>query len=136
MRRLKPWIILIILPVLLSGCRQNKPISLKLVQWMHVDGATIHGENNRYFYVPENMDKLLMAMRQTGQTRNPIRDPNQVNSPEFCITTVYADGNREHLYVKGDRYIRQEDGPWRQVDPDKLAPLHYLLHFQSGDAVS
>jgi hypothetical protein len=71
-----------------------------------------------------------------GQTQNPTQDPNALNSPEFRITMCYSNGTQERMHVKGDRYIRAEDGPWRQVNAEKMAPLHYLLHFLPGDSVS
>jgi hypothetical protein len=48
----------------------------------------------------------------------------------------YSNGTQERMHVKGDRYIRAENGPWRQVNAEKMAPLHYLLHFLPGDSVS
>lgn len=136
MKRAKGWILLCILPWLLAGCSQKGPVPLKMVQWIHVDGANFHGENDRYFYEPESLEKLLLAVRRSGQTRNPLQDPESLDAPAFCITMRYANGARDRMYVKGDRYIRGEDGPWRQVDPQKLAALHYLLHFQPGDPVA
>ncbi len=136
MKRAKPLIILCILPCLLAGCNRQNPIPLRLVEWVHVDGTAFHGENSRYFYQPDTLAKLLMATRLSGQTMKPIQDPDTVDSPEFCITMAYADGRRHIFFVKGDRYIRNKDGPWRQVDPEKMASLHYLLHFQPGDPIS
>ena len=136
MKRVKYWVIVGILPCLLAGCSQKGPVPLKMVEWIHVDGANLHGEDNRYFYEPEVLEKVLLAIRLSGLTRKPQLDPDQLDSPEFRITMTYTDGQRDRMYVKGDRYIRGENGPWRQADPQKLAALHYLLHFQPGDAVS
>ena len=136
MKRARVLIVLCILTCLLAGCNRQKPIPLRLVEWVHVDGVTFHGENSRYFYQPDTLAKLLTATRLSGQTIKPTQNPDAVDGPEFCITMAYADGRRHIFFVKGDRYIRNKDGPWRQVDPEKLASLHYLLHFQHGDAVS
>jgi len=136
MKQAKRWIILCILPCLLAGCSRKGQIPLKMVAWIHIDGSTFEGEQQRYFYYPESLAKLLTALRLTGLTVTPREDPDSINSPQFRITLAYADGRRHIFFIKGDRYIRNKDGPWRQLDPDKLAPLHYLLHFQPGDPIS
>lgn len=135
MKWIKLCIILIILPCSLSGCNRSEEIPLKMVRWIHVEGSNFYNEDDRYFYQAENLDKLLLAVRLMGQTQNPVQDPDAVNSPEFRITMCYSNGKKDRMYVKGDRYIRSESGPWRQVDAEKMAPLHYLLHFLSGDTV-
>ena len=136
MKPRKFWILLLILLCLLSGCRRSENIPLKVVQWIHVEGSNFYNEDNRYFYEAENLDKLLLAVRLMGQAQNPTQDPNALNSPEFRITMCYNNGTLERMYVKGDRYSRAENGPWRQVNFEKMAPLHYLLHFLPGDSVS
>lgn len=136
MKRVLCGILLCVLLCLAAGCKQEKPIPLRMVEWVYVDGANLQGEDGRCFYLPESLEKILMAIRLSGQTSKPAQDPETLDSRQFCITTVHADGSRHKIFVKGDRYLKSENGPWRQVDPDKLAPLHYLLHFQSGDAVS
>jgi hypothetical protein len=131
------WVLLLcILPLLLSGCSEEKPIPLKAVEWIHVDGGNFYGEDDRYFYTPESLKKLLLSLRYSGKTMNPKQDPDTLESPVFCITMAYCNGQRDRMYVKGDRFLRGDSGAWRQVDPEKLAPLHYLLHFQPGDPVA
>lgn len=135
MKQAKRWIILCLLPCLLAGCGRKAPTQLNLVEWIHITGATFEGAQERYFYHPESLAKLLTALRLTGLTSTPKEDPNAVNSTQFRITMAYADGRRHVFDIKGDRYIRNKDGPWRQLNPDNLAPLHYLLHFLPGDPI-
>ena len=135
MRLVKIGFLIGVLSCLLAGCSREKPVPLRMVQWIHVKGAGFYGQDDRYFYQPENLKNMLIAVRLSGQTMNPAQDPDTQDSKEFCITTAHADGSRHKILIKGDRYIKTEDGPWRQVDPEKLAPLHYLLHFLPGDPI-
>ena len=136
MKQLAAIILLIWLIGALGGCSRQTSIPIRMVTRITVDGVHHSDSSQRTFYESESIRKILLALRLKDQSRRPEIDPEALDVPEFWVTMTYANGQTHILRLKSDRYLKDGDGPWRQLAPESLAVLHYLLYFMPSDGVS
>lgn len=74
---------------------------------------------------PQTMRQILNALRQPGQLLLLKTEPEA--QPERHLTLLLTDGTSRHYTFRGDRYLKKENGPWQEADPDHLSPLLDLL---------
>ena len=122
----KKIIVFLLTAVLLTGCHQRQAAEAFPV----VTSVTVvrEGRSQPVQYTDEaEMRPILNALRLLGHRFKPQTDPEALNAPVWSITLRRSDGSSQLYRVKGDLYIQEGRGPWRQTDPDRLTALTALL---------
>lgn len=126
------WIVWAMMFLLCSGCTSKGPPPEK---WAVVSQITVTQDGTQKHYEdPEKLRSILSALRQPGQQTYPEIDPERSSLPSTNITLTRTDGTVKIYRIKGDRYIRQDDAPWQQADPERIGELTRLLQTLPGDA--
>ena len=130
----KRWLILLSAVLVLLGCVANRPEAVpKFVQSITV--VARHGDrvDRRYFTTDEKMQVLLHHIRSIGLRDTPDVDPETVRGAVIEITLSLSDGTFKAYTHKGDRYFREDNGPWKQISPEKVQGLYQLLMLMEAD---
>lgn len=131
---MKRWLILLAAVLVLLGCSVKRPeVVPKLVQSITV--VARHGTqvDRRYFTTDEKMQVLLHHIRSIGIQDTPDIDPETVNGPVIEITLALSDGTFKSYVHKSDRYFREDNGPWKEIAPEKVQGLYQLLMLMEDD---
>lgn len=131
---MKRWLILLGAVVLLLGCTVKQPqFSPRLVQSVTV--IIRHGNqvDRRFFNTDEKMQVILHHIRAIGIQDTPDEDPENISGTLIEITLAFSDGTFKAYTHKGERYFREDGGPWKQIAPEKVQGLYQLLMLMEGD---
>ena len=131
---MKRWLILLAAMLVLLGCtvkRQNVPP--RLVESVTVVVRHSNQVDRRFFNTDEKMQVLLHHIRAIGIRDTPDTDPETVSGPVIEITLAFSDGTYKAYTHKADRYFREDDGPWKQIAPEKVQGLYQLLMLMDSD---
>lgn len=131
---MKRWLILLAAVLLLLGCGVKQPEAVpKLVQSITV--VARHGDitERRFFNTDEKMQVLLHHIRSIGIRDTPDMDPEALSGPVIEITLRFSDGTFKAYTHKADRYFREDNGPWKQIAPEKTQGLYQLLMLMEAD---
>ena len=130
----KRWLILLAAALVLLGCAvKRQDVPPKLVQSITV--VARHGDrvDRRFFNTDEKMQVLLHHIRAIGIRDTPDIDPETLGGPVIEITLSFSDGTFKAYTHKGDRYFREDNGPWKQIAPEKVQGLYQLLMLMDAD---
>lgn len=131
---MKRWLILLGAAALLLGCTVKKQQAVpRLVQSITV--VARHGDqvDRRFFNTDEKMQVLLHHIRAIGIRDTPDVDPETVSGAIIEITLSFSDGTFKAYTHKGERYFREDHGPWKQIAPEKTQGLYQLLMLMEDD---
>lgn len=131
---MKRWLILLAAALVLLGCAvKRQDVPPKLVQSITV--VARHGDrvDRRFFNTDEKMQVLLHHIRAIGIRDTPDIDPETLGGPVIEITLSFSDGTFKAYTHKGDRYFREDNGPWKQIAPEKVQGLYQLLMLMDAD---
>ena len=131
---MKRWMILFAAAVILLGCvAKHQDAVPNLVQSITV--VARHGDqtDRRFFNTDEKMQVLLHHIRSIGIRDTPDVDPETVSGAVIEITLFFSDGSLKAYTHKGDRYFREDNGPWKQIAPEKVQGLYQLLMLMEAD---
>lgn len=124
--------------LLLSGCgiSRNADAGKKC---RVVTGITIQYKNGtevvqRHYSDQHKMRKVLTYLRWLDPW--DIATPDAVDEPMCEIRLDFSDGSMKHYAQKSHSYIRTDDGPWKEIDPDKGIRLPLLLAAIPSDAAA
>ena len=124
----KMLILLAVLCLIVPACRR-RPAEHGVVYRITVESS---GERAVYTK-PEKMSWILNSLRQLGQKTNPPVDPETLPAESYRITLDSTDGGQTVYHTKGERYLRKNQEPWRQTEPQALFQLLIVLHFLPPD---
>lgn len=121
----KRWVLAVIAVTLLWGCTMKgpPPQHRAVVRKICIErpGAQVSCSD------PQTMRQILNALRQPGQLILPKEDPETLPLPELRLTLLLTDGTSRRYTFKGDRYLKKDDGPWKEAVSDHLTTLLTLL---------
>lgn len=121
--------------LLCAGCSSRYPeppgwpVVSRITVVCHQDGSA----TQKVFTSQEKMRIVLNKLRTLGQQYAPPTDPETLTARTFSVTVTRSDGSQRHYQTKGDRYIRTDENPWQQCDPNRLEELNQLLRDLPGD---
>ena len=118
---------LCLLASLLVGCAKKDTGSNMMVRQIRVAVQTGDQMLHRDYYSSGALRRILGAIRLLGQESNPYLDPEQLDAPITSITLYQTDDGQSTIALKGDRFIRRGNLPWRQTDPEKMSRLYALI---------
>ena len=131
---MKRFFILLAAALLLIGCTaKHQQVPPKLVKSITV--VARHGDraDRRYFATDEKMQVLLHHIRAIGIRDTPDVDPDAIAAPVIEITVAFTDGTFKAYIHKADRYFREDQGPWKEIAPEKTQGLYQLLSMMESD---
>ena len=125
------------LAVLLSGCGNRAPDSSQ-PQCRVVTGITVTYENGtaraeKYFTASNKMRAILNYLRWIDPYGAPEEDPETVTGSSFRITLEYSDGCQKDYLQKADRFMQEDGGGWKKIDPEKALTLSQIVGEMESD---
>ena len=89
---------------------------------------TVEGEDGTLVYTAEEkMTWVLNSLRQLGQKTLAHIDPESLSVEAYRITLERTDGKTTVYHTRGERFLRKDEGPWMQTDPQALSDLLQLI---------
>lgn len=130
------WALIMAVAILCGGCNSKAPSP----GWPVVSQITATIEQNNFFsrqtYTDAaKMRQILNLLRNLGQQFTPFVDPDTLNAPGCSIYVAFTDGSQRSYHIKDDRYIRTDNGPWQQADPERIGKLRQLIQTLPGDFI-
>ena len=95
---------------------------------------TVEGQGETMVYTAQDkMSWILNGLRQLGQKTLAHLDPEQLSVTAYRITLERTDGKTTVYHTKGERFLRKDEGPWMQTDPQALSDLLLILQHLPSD---
>ena len=124
--------IILILAVLLVGCKKQVEPTIRVVTGVQVayerNGETIH----RRYYKPASIQSILTYLRIL-RPFGPIVPEGEFDS-SCKIILQYSHGPDSVYLQQGDQYLRRDEGDWQSIDKSQATLLYPLLLLLPSDA--
>lgn len=133
---MKKWLCILLAAVIFSGC-SVKTTSLPETAVVNQITVTYQDGNSQIvknYTSQHKMRQILNKFRLLGQQYNPLINPENLDTTLFQVRLSFSDGSQRLYHTRSDRYIRTDDGPWRQTDAQRLQALNELLRQLPPDA--
>ena len=103
-----------------------------------VTGVTVTYQNGpihaqRLYTNEGKMQQILNYLRLIDPYGAPEENPETAAGSDFRITISYSDGNQKTYRQKSDRFMLEEGGQWKKIDPSKAAELGRILGQMDSD---
>lgn len=134
MKRGIKWIVLLFVLAALGCTPREEPVPPKIVTQIVVTCEGYHTAQRRFYNTDTKMRLILYHLRSIGIRDTPKEDPEPMNDKTIRITLTYADGSTKIYCHKGDRYFREDEGPWSEISPEKVAGLYQLIMMMPSDS--
>ncbi len=117
---------LVMLTLLGCGAKQppKPPRVVTSISVMCSNSAVLQ---RRYYNTDEKMQLILQKIRGIGLRDTPDTDPEGIIGRTLHITITFSDGTQKIYSQKNDRYFREGNGPWTQVDATLGAQLYLTI---------
>ena len=92
-------------------------------------------EVRRQFFAPEKLQAVVDYLRRIDPYGVPYENPEQVGGRNYILTLHYSDGSVRRYHQRADRYLRQDDGPWKRIDPQQALELSGLFGMMGNDPI-
>ncbi len=90
-------------------------------------------EVSKQFFAPEKLEAIVNYLRRIDPYGIPYENPEQVAGRNYILTLHYSDGSIRRYHQRADRYLRQDDGPWKRIDPQQALELSGLFGMMGSD---
>lgn len=122
----KSIIFITLLCCLLSGCRKEVPHQSRIVT-----NVTL-GYNEEIFgqyHTEEKIQGVLVYLRglELPQLHFGRQEPPVPLRHVFTLELTFADGRAKRYQQANHRFVRVDNGPWMEVDPQRCAELYHVL---------
>lgn len=135
---MRKMIFFLLAALMLSGCTYHDtafpPTHSRVVLQIDVDyhfGALSH---SRSYRDNEKMREVLTYLRSLQPHGIPEENPEQAYGSWFLITLTYSDGSHKTYLQKANRYLLEDGGVWKKIDPKKGALLGDILAQTPSDS--
>ncbi len=140
-------LLLVLAVVALSGCSiaatglettvpdsPNTPAPGKMVE--HID-ITFQPDNptyTRHYSSEANVRDFLILLRSLQTNEYPDQQPNMLDGQSyFVISLTYANEMTQHYHLMGHRYLRTDNGQWREIGTDNAKKFVQFLEEHPND---
>lgn len=133
--KLKRTLFFLLLAILLTGCHRNShtDVASQIVTEITVTCETCTEFTRRYYNTHEKMQPILLYLRAVSPGFKPDTDPEHLSDRIICITLQKADGSTKVYRQKADRYLQQDHGDWRKINPEWGVTLYRILLENDSD---
>ena len=115
-------VLMVVMFMILTGCGKTT-FRHSVVSRITVEQG---GQTNTYTTQGE-MIQILDLLRNLGQRTHAQINPETLSIPSCRIMLERTDGTATVYQIKGERYIRRDNGSWQQTAPQGLTDLLVLL---------
>lgn len=131
----KFWKILnaVMLCVLLGGCGEKTPGSLRVVDRVEIACDHAYGISRWNYTQPEKVGQVLNYLRLQEGTGWTETDPERVAGDVYRIDVCLSDGSHRIYYQRAGKYFSKRCHTWQKTDPEKAAALAELLRKTPSD---
>lgn len=127
------WIVLLSTLAILGCTARKEPQPPRVVQQIVVTVEDPQIQQRRFYNTDTKMRLILYHLRAIGIRDTPKQDPELIRDTVIHITLTYSDGSVKTYTHKGDRYFREDDQPWSEINPEKAAGLYQLIVMMPSD---
>lgn len=125
---MKKWFCVVLAVAVLAGCAAQSPTPGSAVVSQITVSYAENGIHVLHHYTAQHkMSQILNHIRLLGQKYTPSIDPDTLRTTVFEVQLSFSDGSLRVYHTRADRYIRINDGPWQQTDPQRLQALNELF---------
>lgn len=125
---MKKWLCAVLAAAVLAGCAAKSPAPGSAVVSQITVSYTDNGTQVSHHYTSQHkMRQILNHFRTLGQKYKPVIDPDTLRTTVFEVRLFFSNGAERIYHTRSDRYIRTDNGPWQQTDPQRLQALNELL---------
>lgn len=123
------------LAFLLTGCHRKSytDVASQIVTEITVTCETCTDFTRRYYNTHKKMQPILLYLRAVTPGFKPDTDPEPLSDRVICIILQKADGTQKVYRQKADRYLQQDHGAWRKINPEWGAALYRILLENESD---
>lgn len=132
---MKRWLLLVCVALLLAGCgpRVDTTVRKNLVTEIIITCQTDTETVERRYTSQAKMRSVLLYIRSVRSPFDAPQQPQEGEGKRVCITTVCADQTKKEYWQVGERYFKEGDGNWRQIDSEKGAYLWTIIKLLPSD---
>ncbi len=111
---------------LLTGCKKETPPQSHIVTNVTVD---YNGEVLGAYHSEEKIQGMLVYLRGLELPRLYFGrcEPTVPLRHVFTLELTFADGHTKRYQQASHRYVREGNGPWREVSAERCAELYHVL---------
>lgn len=122
---MKAFLILLLLPLLLSGCavQEQEAYYSRQVEIMEIRSS----EESLTLTEPAQIEAVLSYLRLLPRLGTSIPNPEHMASPGVEIILTYIGGQQKHILQKGAYYLSENHHPFYPIDDELGAQLSDLL---------
>ena len=126
--------ILLLLCITLAGCcPQKSPTApCRVVSAISAEYDSGSMQLSRRYADQEKIRMILDYLRLLSPVDVTDSYPSAL-SGQANVTLHFSDGSQRVYTQTGDGFLRQDDGPWQRIDPEKDKELQLLLSFLESD---
>lgn len=125
------FLMLSIFCILFAGCadrpRPPEPPECRVVTEITIQVENVPQPGLCRYSNPRKMTKALNYLRRLDPWDLPDTDPETVPGARYHITLYFSDGSTKVYDQIAYDYLRESDGPWREIDPEYALRLPLLL---------
>ena len=133
---LKLWLYMIILSVLLCGCRKtlaevpNSPdLVIRISLFYEHRGQRLE----RVYTDNSKMDVILYYLYDLTPLGRPEEDPESLVG-DRCRITLHLSHGQTHIYRQfGNQYLSVDNRPWQKIDKKQASVLYHLVNHMESD---
>lgn len=136
MKRFLIFMAAILLLVMLSGCRAEKPEPLRVVT--QVDVACDRGYQimRRQYTKPEKVSMVLNYLRLQKNLGPPNVDPDLILGNRMQIDVTLSDGTHRLYYQHSGVFLSEMNQKWHEIDPKLASNFDFRLQMIPTDKKS
>ena len=133
MKCLKCCLFMVLLGVILTGCREKAAVPLRVVT--HVDVAYDRGYQilRRQYTKPEKVSMVLNYLRLQKDMGDPNVDPEMVLGDRMQIDVVMSDGTHRYYYQQSGHFLCEKNEKWHMIDPKLSENFDFYLQMIPTD---
>lgn len=128
------WVLAIISSALLmtGNCSGPGPAPCQVVTAVTVRWQEDEAAHIRRYTGQGEMNKVLNYLRSLDPAELP-GPPQETGGPVYDICLRLSDGSAVRYTQQSLFYLREDDGPWLEIDPEEAIRLPLILAAIAGD---
>ena len=125
--------VIMLLTMLLTGCRQTAQARPRLVTGITADYSSGTIRLHRQYTNEEKMRSVLTYLRCLDPYGVAYEAAEQAGGSRVQIVLTYSDGSTKTYEQRADQYLRIGDSVWRNISAEKGRELPLLLGLMESD---